>query len=409
MAAEEHGAETQDCLVGTPYRALRELGRGAMGVVFEAEHRRLGQTVCVKLLLTEFSNRPDLVDRLRIEAQSLARLRDGEGHPNLVRVSDFGETPKNQPYLVMERLRGRTLDEERKARKFLPVGEAVDLCCQVLAGLAAAHDEGVIHRDIKPGNIFVCDAKPGQDRVVKVLDFGIAKLAPSAIADKPLAPLAFPTREGVAIGTPRFMAPEAALGRPVDPRADLYGVGLVLYQLIAGRGPFEHRKGIVELAQAHVSEIPKPPSAYATQPIPKSLDDALLRVLAKDPDARFPDARAFADGLRSAIRHRPPAQWASTELIRPASRPGETPADLSTRSEVAARPRQATALMPTVPMTEAGDLRSPSVEGAPAVAAREGTTGPRSLRRMLPFVVVSLVGTILLTAIGLHVLLGFLK
>lgn len=409
MAAEEHGAEAQDCLVGTPYRAIRELGRGAMGVVFEAEHRRLGQTVCVKLLLAEFSNRPDLVDRLRIEAQSLARLRDGEGHPNLVRVSDFGETPKNQPYLVMERLRGRTLDDERKARGFLPVGEAVDLCCQALAGLAAAHDEGVIHRDVKPGNLFVCDAKPGQDRVVKVLDFGIAKLAPSAIADKPLAPLAFPTREGVAIGTPRFMAPEAALGRPVDPRADLYGVGLVLYQLIAGRGPFEHRKGIVELAQAHVSEIPKPPSAYATQPIPKSLDDALLRVLAKDPDARFPDARAFADALRGALRPRPQAHWASTEVIHPASRPEETPANPSRRTEAAARPRQATALMPTVPMTEAVDLASPGVGESPALAARAPEAEPGTLRRMLPFLAVSLVGTILLTGLGLHVLFGFLK
>ena len=167
-------------LEGTPYRALDVLGQGGMGLVVGAEHRALGKHVVVKLLRRESAHDEHLADRLRVEAQALARLR----HENLVEVHDLGRTPAGRPYYVMERLHGRTLSEEIAARGALPPLEAVDIARQALSGLMAAHHAGLVHRDIKPANIFLCEpSRPGGRRAVKVLDFGVAKVLPEAGAD----------------------------------------------------------------------------------------------------------------------------------------------------------------------------------------------------------------------------------
>ena len=295
MRTERISNDGLDPLAGTAYRTIAELGAGGMGLVIEAEHRRLRKRVCVKLLRHGPAS-TEHVDRMQLEAQSLAAL---DGHPNVVLATDFGEAPDGRPFLVMERLHGRTLLEERNARGSLPAIEAIGLVCQVLAALEAAHALGVIHRDIKPGNLFVCNARGSAARVVKVLDFGAAKLANGDdAAPSPVPHRAMQTAQGMVIGSPRYMAPEQVImASQVDHRVDLYAAGAVLFFLLTGRGPFDDRKDHVAIIFAQLHDTPPTPSTLAAHPIPKALDDAVLRALAKDPDDRFPDARSFAAEL----------------------------------------------------------------------------------------------------------------
>jgi serine/threonine-protein kinase len=265
-----------------------------MGEVVLAEHIGLGKQVVVKLLHQEAAKDAALVKRMQIEARSLAALAS----PYIVQVIDFGQTATGRTYIVMERLLGRTLGAEVKARGALPVVEAIGYVVQVLAGLDAAHAMGIIHRDIKPDNIFLCDATKDAPRTVKVLDFGVAKVLDVAAE---LARPALPhlvTEEGGIVGTPRVVAPEQALGRAVDARTDVYASGLLLYTLVAGQGPFAHITDACELLKANVMERPGPPSARAQQSIPPALDAAVQRALEKRPADRFQSAEAFADELR---------------------------------------------------------------------------------------------------------------
>ncbi|WP_437732368.1 serine/threonine-protein kinase [Sorangium sp. So ce1335] len=277
-------------LYGTPYRPVRRLGRGGMGEVIEAAHVGLDKPVVVKLLHRDLNREPRQVERMRVEAQSLARL----AHPNLVTVTDFGRTAEGRTFLVMERLHGRTMREELEARGALPALEALDLVTQALAGLAAAHGAGIVHRDVKLENLFVCDADERGRRVVKVLDFGIAKVVAPGGDGRAPAPSLYQTEEGVLVGTPRYLSPEQACGLAVDARTDVYAAGVVLYTLLAGRGPFEHVRPVHELLRAHASEVPAPPSRHAPRPVPPELDRAVMRALEKHPELRFPDATAFA-------------------------------------------------------------------------------------------------------------------
>ena len=320
-------------LFGTPYRPTQRLGRGGMGEVIEAEHVGLGKAVVVKLLHRDLNARPHLVERLRVEAQALARL----AHPNLVVVTDFGRTAEGRAFLVMERLHGRTFREELEARRALPPGEAIDYVAQALAGLEAAHGAGIVHRDVKLDNLFVCEPDAQGRRAVKVLDFGVAKVIGPGEGRAP-APSLYSTEEGVVVGTPRYLSPEQATGGPVDARADVYAAGLVLYALLAGRGPFAHVERLIDLLRAHAAEVPEPPSRHAPWPIPAALDRAVMKALEKEPDRRFQSAAAFAERL-AAIREefarrgtggapggerthggRPepaPGRWATTEPLEP--------------------------------------------------------------------------------------------
>jgi serine/threonine-protein kinase len=291
----DDGILHSDILAGTAYRAIQKLGEGAMGFVVEAEHLALGHLVVVKLLHQALAQRADFVDRMRIEAQSLARLR----HPNLVAVTDFSVTPNGIPFLVMERLAGRTVAEERTRRGALPVDEAIDIAQQTLAGLRAVHEAGIVHRDIKAANLFLCDDAHGR-RTVKILDFGIAKVLASAPSGRAPQPLRYPTAEGVTVGTPRCLSPEQARGAPIDQRTDVYAVGVLLYSLLVGAGPFDHLRNAVELLHAHVSITPVVPSLRAKQSISPELDAAIMRALAKRPEDRFATAAEFSTALAEA-------------------------------------------------------------------------------------------------------------
>jgi serine/threonine protein kinase len=279
-------------LAGTPYLAVRLVGQGGMGEVYEVEHAELGRRAAVKVLHHQHVDRPDLAARLRDEARLSARLV----HPNLVEVFDLGVTEDGRPWFAMPLLRGRDLRDELTARGPLPAARAAELCAAALDGLAAAHARGLVHRDIKLENLFLEDAG-----TLRVLDFGVAKFAYEGGRTEP----------GVSPGTPRTMAPEQCAGDAVDARTDLYAMGLALYELCTGRGPFDELRGSDHaLRFAHCERRPAPPSQLAPGAIPAALDAIVLRALAKSPADRFQSAVEMAAALRSTIATRsgPPSE-----------------------------------------------------------------------------------------------------
>src|SRR5688572_23110751 len=223
-------------LEGTPYRVVREIGRGGMGSVHEVQHRALGKIFVMKVLHESLAHREDFALRMKREWRMLARLE----HPAIVQVTDAGQTTEGLPFFVMERLDGQTLAEALHARGRLSPREAAEMMLVVLSGLEAAHRAGAIHRDIKPQNLFLTPRGP------KILDFGIAKSKRKRAA--------FVTRSGVAIGTPRYMAPEQAAGLAVDARTDIYACALVLFEMIAGRDPYAHLGDQAALVSAQINE-----------------------------------------------------------------------------------------------------------------------------------------------------------
>ena len=259
-----------------------------MGEVYSVEHIELGKTMVAKLLHAS-RGRPEDIDRMRLESQALARLH----HPNIVNVTDAGLTLEGRPFVIMEQLQGRTLHAELHVRGALPLAEALEIVRSVLSALDAAHELGIVHRDIKPANIFLHETPRGQ-RVLKLLDFGLAKVLGNAPGHAP-APLQEPTREGIILGTPSHLSPEQALGKPVDQRSDLYSLGVVLYRMVAGRGPFD--KVGKKLIAAHANEKPRAPSMFSSEPIPPELDYAVLKALSKKPEKRFQSAQEFARAL----------------------------------------------------------------------------------------------------------------
>jgi len=291
-----------DPLAGTPYRLIRYVTGGAMGEILEAEHMALRRKVIVKLINRKYASLPGFVDRLRLEAQALAALAPRT--PHIVSVLDFGETRDGRPFMVLEQLRGRTLKDELRARRMLPPSEAVGLARDLLAALGCAHDVGIVHRDVKPENIFLAEPERG-GRVLKLLDFGLAKVLPGAAGEDAPAPLTLPTEEGVTLGTPRFLSPEQARGGAIDHRSDLYSAGAVLYAMLTGRDPFHHVEGIAAILRAQVSEPPRPPSFVAAQPIPEALDRIVLKALAKEPDDRFASAAELSAALDGALAPAP--------------------------------------------------------------------------------------------------------
>jgi eukaryotic-like serine/threonine-protein kinase len=270
-------------LAGTPYMVVRRIGVGGMGEIYEAEHAALGRRVALKVL--NHHDRPDLAARLRGEARLQASLR----HPNLVEVFDLGVTPDGRPWFAMPLLRGRDLRDELACRGALPAPAAAALVAQALDGLSAAHAAGFVHRDVKLENLFLEDCG-----TLKVLDFGVAKVLHGG-ADGHTDP-------GGAPGTPRTMAPEQCAGDPADARTDVYAAGLALYELIAGRGPFDELRGSSHaLRFAHCERRPVAPSVLAPRPVPPGIEAVILRALAKSPACRFQSAAQMAAALRAAL------------------------------------------------------------------------------------------------------------
>ncbi len=287
MADRTQGQRLLDPFEGTAYRTVQHLSSGEMSELFVVEHLQIGRRFAAKALHPHLAHAPQVVDRLRLEGQALARL----SHPNVVSVEGFDTTRDGRPFLIMELLRGRSLSQELAERGALPMPKALAFAIQLLSALEAVHQIGVVHRDVSPANVFIAEAHGGRSHV-KLLDFGIARVVADAPPEAP-PPLSIPTDSGTVLGTPRYLSPEGARGGTLDERSDVYGAALVLYAMLAGRGPFDHVHGDEALLHAHTQMAPEPVSRCARDPIPAELDATLLRALDKDPNARFATAREF--------------------------------------------------------------------------------------------------------------------
>ncbi len=263
-------------LVAERYRVIRKLGEGGMGSVYLAEHVVIEKKFALKVLAPELARRADLVARFLQEARSASRI----GHENVIDIMDFGQSPDGLVYIAMEFLDGKDLGEMVRSKGALEWKDARDIVLQICRALRAAHDRGIVHRDMKPENIFLIQ-REGQPHFVKILDFGIAKV----MGLDPNGPRL--TRTGMIFGTPEYMAPEQAEGKDTDHRADIYAVGCILYHLITGQTPFVAESFMTMLTK-HLMEEPVPPSARRPDlVITPEMDALILKSLEKDRDQRW--------------------------------------------------------------------------------------------------------------------------
>ncbi|MBI4512093.1 MAG: serine/threonine protein kinase [Deltaproteobacteria bacterium] len=265
------------------YRVHGELGRGGMGVVYRGEHGLLGRPVAIKVLYAELAKDPEIAARFVREARAASRAR----HPGIVDVLDFGTLPDGRAFLVMEVVEGTTLDVVLK-KGALPPLRALNIARQIASALDASHGSGVVHRDLKPANVFVCE----EDRI-KIGDFGAAKLVgPGAggLSD---------TQRGAIFGTPYYMSPEHARGVSTDRRTDIYAVGCVLFEMLAGRVPYDGETPVDILTNHITAPIPTLESPFG--PLPDVLERAVTRAMAKRPEERYQTAQEMVADLDRAL------------------------------------------------------------------------------------------------------------
>ncbi|HWO10422.1 MAG TPA: protein kinase [Polyangiaceae bacterium] len=275
-------------VLGGRYRVTSLLGEGGMGAVYRAEHTELKKPVALKVLNQEMASHREAAKRFEREAMVSAQIQ----HPNVVSATDSGRLPDGSLYLVLEYIAGHSLRQLLEREKQLPPTRALWIGAQIADALGAAHREGVVHRDLKPGNVMLL--AEDQPETVKVLDFGLARVnGESPSEGEPL------TRTGSVFGTPEYMSPEQARGEVVDHRADLYALGVILYELLSGKQPFVAPE-LVAILIKHIQEPPPPLPADVPEPIARYV----MSLLDKDPNRRPSDARQVAKSLR---RLAPPA------------------------------------------------------------------------------------------------------
>ena len=270
------------------YRLVARLGAGGNGVVYRAEHVLMRKTVAVKVLHGELSRVETVVERFRREAEAASHI----DHPHVIAATDFGLTEAGEFFLVMEYVEGRSLAEVLREEGRLSPLRAVRIGLQVAAALASTHAAGVIHRDLKPQNVFLVERADSSD-FVKILDFGVARVRFGELQDPVI------TQAGMVFGTPRYISPEQAMGSGADPRSDLYSLGILLYEMVTGRPPFDAGDA-TEILGMQVTTEPSPLWMAADDPsIPAALDRLVLRLLAKRPEDRYQTADSLLDDLRA--------------------------------------------------------------------------------------------------------------
>jgi serine/threonine-protein kinase len=371
--------QPDDPLVGRTlpggYVILDLVGIGGMGRVYRAEQTNLGRTVAVKIIHPHLVGEENAAARFITEARAASRLN----HPNSVGVIDFGKTEDGQLYLVMEFLRGKDLARVQYEEGPLTFRRIVGILRQTLAALSEAHHLGIIHRDLKPENIILEQVRTGGD-FVKVVDFGLAKMRVEAVQSNITSP-------GIVCGTPEYMSPEQGRGDPLDARSDLYAVGVIFYQLLTGRLPFE-AESPTQVVLMHITEAPEDPRTIVPErTIPSLLADVCLMALAKDPAHRFANADEFSEALTDALSQIessiPRAPSASTVKCSAcgATNPGAQKfcgeCGVSLREAAPAPPvaRTTPVTMPPAPAVsakveiEAGGARRPAADGANGAAS----------------------------------------
>jgi eukaryotic-like serine/threonine-protein kinase len=274
-------------VIGGSYRIDRILGEGGMGIVFAVTHLKLNKKFALKLLKRELARDPETRARFLVEAQAAGQIR----HPNVVEITDYSSLPDGSAFMVMEYLEGQPLSRLIKLGGALPALRAVNLVRDVASALQAAHDAGVVHRDLKPDNVFVLNNREGRE-MAKILDFGVAKVAGSAKL----------TRTGMVFGTPHYMSPEQASGGAIDARTDVYALGVIMYEMFTGRVPFEADTYMGVLTK-HMFEAPVPPSDLAGGSRELgALEDVCLKALAKRPEERYGSMDELARDLERIVR-----------------------------------------------------------------------------------------------------------
>jgi eukaryotic-like serine/threonine-protein kinase len=293
-------APTGDPLIGMlvdgRYQVESQLGEGGMGIVYLATHKVLGKKLALKVLRGEMARDADVVQRFVQEAQTASSI----GHPNIVDIHDFGRLPDGAVYFVMEYLDGEGLSDMIARGGSIPMQEAILIIQQIASALGAAHARGVVHRDLKPDNVFIL--RRGGDPVVKVLDFGIAKVGGAG---------AKITRTGMVFGTPHYMSPEQAAGQSVDGRTDIYALGVIMYEMFTGKVPFD-ADTFMGILSKHMFESPIRPSELGGAHQLGAVEDIILKALAKkaedrhqDMDAVMADLMAVKAGGEVAVGGRP--------------------------------------------------------------------------------------------------------
>ncbi|MFI5755990.1 protein kinase [Streptomyces sp. NPDC051569] len=297
-------------VAGGRYQFRDLLGEGGMASVYLAYDVALDRQVAIKTLHSELGREQSFRERFRREAQAVAKL----SHTNIVSVFDTGEDELGgalMPYIVMEYVEGQPLGSVLQADiaryGAMPADKALTVTADVLAALETSHEMGLVHRDIKPGNVMMT-----RRGVVKVMDFGIARAMQSGVASM--------TQTGMVVGTPQYLSPEQALGRAVDARADLYSVGIMLFQLLTGRLPFDGDSPLA-IVYAQVQEEPPAPSSF-NRAITPGVDALVARALKKDPNERFPSAAAMRDACARVLTGGQAGGQAAPVIARGAPRPG---------------------------------------------------------------------------------------
>jgi serine/threonine-protein kinase len=379
-------------LVGGKYLLQRRIGEGGMGLVWAARNELTHGPVALKILADP---RPEDRARLLREARVIGSLR----HPNVVEVYDVGETAEGEPFLVMQLLQGETLRARLRRFGAFPQAQAAEVACFLARGLRAAHQKGIVHRDLKPANVFLHREPEVPAEIVKILDFGVSKHVGSGEVSS--------TRTGEVVGSPSYMSPEQARGdKQIDHRADLWSLGVVLFEMVAGRRPFAG--GNVYTAIAEIVTGPIPHLALVVPGVDPALAHVVDRCLTRERDLRLGSADELLAAL-APLAEGPPSPRSRTEPVQPRP-PAPEASSVTTAPRVAALAsfagQQQTAPMPPAPMPAVvrAPLRLVSTErmvGAPVLptspAARAGKAPPRRASPLLPASLLSL-GAVALAA-----------
>jgi len=357
----------QGNVISDRYELQGRLGSGGMSSVYKATDRVLERTVAMKMLAEHLSDDEKFVARFRREALAVAKLI----HPNIVQVFDTGEDA-GRHYIVMEYVQGRSGAQLLQSGSHIDPEVAVDIGAQACAGLEYAHRQGIIHRDVKPGNLMVIGgpaddgASHDGEMAVKLTDFGIARATEQSRL----------TQVGSVVGTAAYLAPEQAHGEEAGPASDVYALGVVIYQLLTGRLPHEG-SSLAELAIRRENESPLPPTAY-NDAVPETLSTAVLQALQSDPTARYQSARALADGLRTGLAGQDPSPPAPADAGVPTG---------ATRTLPRTDAEQVTPVAP-VPQRRRPPPRGPARPPPPGTAPGRTSSGARWVAALILLVLV---------------------